>query len=191
MFVFHSETPLVEWSNRKKQGCKRRLDPLLEYPAWMPGTTNRLGLTNHIMASMRDHPYFQLLVGSLKAYDRNWGLPYLTIMNSAGPHFVSMVWDEYLKTAAPHETVRILSQEEYEGYPWSFFTKEEGGTWHHWSPDEVAFKWMGHHVILVATVAFVGIGIAAVILWWVGLWLVRWTFSRRRRGTDFLGTKSG
>lgn len=97
----------------------------------MPGTTNHLGLTQHVMAAVPRHPYFRMLIESLDSYNYNWLLPYLTIMNSAGPHFVSMVWSTYLsETERPD--VRILAQEEYAGNDWSFFTKEAGGTWHHW-----------------------------------------------------------
>lgn len=119
-------------------GCKRDLTPLLAYTAWMPGTTNHLGLTQHVMGTTPHHPYFRMLIDSLESYNYNWLMPYMTIMNSAGPHFVSMVWSSYLSTTKNTE-MRILAQEEYAGNTWSFFTKEQGGTWHHW--DTKLFKW--------------------------------------------------
>lgn len=154
------------------QGCKRRLDPLLMQPAWMPGTTNHIGLTNHVMGSMRNHPYMDLLVHSLQTYNRNLVVPYLTIMNSAGPHFVSMVWDEYLKHPTPSQSaVRVLDLDGYEGQSWSFFIKHEGGTWHKWSPDVAAFRWMGQHVIPVASIAVIALALAVACAWRVG-WLL-------------------
>ena len=56
----------------------------------------------------------------------------MTVMNSAGPHFVSLVWIEYLGMLPGPDEVRILMQEEYVENSWSFFTKEQGGTWNHW-----------------------------------------------------------
>lgn len=124
-----------------------------------------MGLTNHIMGTKKHHRYFQLLIGKLENYDRNWVLPYMTIMNSAGPHFVSMVWSEYLSLPGDKDAVRILEQEEYEGNEWSFFTKAEGGTWHHW--DTVTFRWIGQHVPFVAVVCFIGLCGLVAGIWWV------------------------
>lgn len=138
----------------------------------MPGTTNHLGLTQHVMAAVPRHPYFRMLIESLDSYNYNWLLPYLTIMNSAGPHFVSMVWSTYLsETERPD--VRILAQEEYAGNDWSFFTKEAGGTWHHW--DTALFKWIGHHIIFFVISCFIGLGAASAGIWWVLYVLIsRW-----------------
>ena len=143
----------------------------------MPGTTIRLGLTNHVMGTTRNHPYFQLLLDRLQAYDYNWVLPYMTIMNSAGPHFVSMVWEEYIHTARPRAEVRVLKQDEYSGHEWSFFTKEQGGTWNHW--DTRLFKWAGYHVLLFAVICFVALCSAISCLWWIG-----WKFAARGGTND-------
>jgi inositol phosphorylceramide mannosyltransferase catalytic subunit len=135
----------------------------------MPGTAIRVGLTNHVMGAMKNHPYFQLLVNSLKVYDYNWVLPYMTIMNSAGPHFVSMVWEDYIKMTPRQADVRILMQEEYAGNEWSFFTKEKGGTWNYW--DTRMFKWAGDHIILVSVTCFLCICGLAAFIWW-SVWVV-------------------
>ncbi|KIV84644.1 hypothetical protein PV11_00417 [Exophiala sideris] len=159
-------------------GCRRRLEPLLSYPAWMPGTTNHLGLTNHIMAAVPHHPYFRRLIDSLDRYNYNWILPYLTIMNSAGPHFVSMVWSEYLNLSPPPkraDEVRIIAQEEYVDHAWSFFTKATGGTWHHF--DTALFRWIGHHILLFVTVSLFGL-CAAVGAVWLAVWRM---LARRNR----------
>ena len=155
-------------------GCNRELTPLLSYPAWMPGTTNHLGLTQHVMGSTPQHPYFRMLIDSLDAYNYNWLMPYLTIMNSAGPHFVSMVWSAYL--SAENADIRILAQEEYAGNDWSFFTKEAGGTWHHW--DTALFKWVGDHIVLFITACFIGLCAAAT-----GIWLLLWMVIQKWRSS--------
>jgi len=147
-------------------GCKRKLDPLLFFPAWMPGTTTELGLTNHVMGSMRKHPYFTLLIQSLQRYNYNWVLPYMTIMNSAGPHFVSMVWEHYIHQSVTQPCVRILMQSEYLGHAWSFFTKQQGGTWNYW--DTILFKWVSYHMVTFIVICFVCLCLAVTGIWWLG-----------------------
>ena len=73
----------------------------------MPETANRLGLTNHVMGCVPQHPYFVMLIASLESYNHNWIMPYLTIMNSAGPHFVSMVWESYLRHQSQNEVHKV------------------------------------------------------------------------------------
>jgi len=153
-------------------GCQRNLDPLLAYSVWMPTTKIHVGLTNHVMGTRKQGPYFQLLVNRLQTYDYNWVLPYMTIMNSAGPHFVSLVWEEYLKMRPRQEEVRILMQEEYAGNHWSFFTKEQGGTWNHW--DTRAFKWAGDHIVFVSITCFLGICLSTACAWWIGWKVAVW-----------------
>jgi len=148
----------------------------------MPGTTNHLGLTNHIMATVPHHPYFRLLIDSLDRYNHNWILPYMTIMNSAGPHFVSMVWSEYINKWPPPQQadqVRIIAQEEYAGYDWSFFTKVEGGTWHHF--DTMVFRSIGHHIpLFVAACLLTLFAVVNAVGWVVWKLVVR----RKRMGTE-------
>ena len=168
------------------QGCKRDLTPLLSYPAWMPGTTNHLGLTNHIMATVPHHLYFQLLIHSLARYNYNWFLPYMTIMNSAGPHFVSMVWSEYLHGSPPPKQaneVRIIAQEEYAGHEWSFFTKAPGGTWHNF--DTALFRWIGQHIPLFVAACLFSLCVAASASWWIAFKVVK---RMKRTATELQGT---
>ena len=132
----------------------------------MPTTPIRTGLTNHVMGTRRNSPFFQLLITRLEAYNYNWILPYMTVMNSAGPHFVSLVWIEYLSMLPGPDEVRILMQEEYAENSWSFFTKERGGTWNHW--DTRAFRWVGSHILFFSVMCFLGIGLVLASVWWIG-----------------------
>lgn len=138
----------------------------------MPTTKIRTGLTNHVMGTREHGPYFQLLINRLKSYNYNWILPYMTIMNSAGPHFVSLVWIEYLGMIPHLERVRILMQDDYAGNDWSFFTKEQGGTWNHW--DTRAFKWAGDHMLLTTVVCFVAVSLSTACVWWMGWKVAVW-----------------
>lgn len=143
----------------------------------MPATKIQVGLTNHVMGTEQGHPYFQLLIDRIQAYDYNYVFPYLTIMNSAGPHFVSMVWEEYLRTNITGHEVRILMQEEYKDNEWSFFTKEQGGGWYSW--DHEVFGWAGRHILLVSVVLLFCICAPTSCLWWVV-----WKVAARTRTKD-------
>jgi len=165
-------------------GCLRNLSPLLSFPAWMPGTSNHMGLTNHVMGSVRNHPYFLTLTKSLQAYNINWLLPYLVIMNSAGPHFVSLVWHTYMGSRPRQDEVRILRQEEYAGHAWSFFTKEEGGSWNEW--DTLVFKWIGLHIVLFSVLCFASICAVVSCVWWI-VWRLTMRTGIKREAVKGLG----
>lgn len=83
------------------------------------------------MGSVPQHPFFLKVIRSLQQYDRHWGLPYITVMYSTGPLFLSVIWKEYMKDS-PSETnrVRILMPDEYKNNAWSFFTHHTGNSWH-------------------------------------------------------------
>ena len=49
------------------------------------------------MGSVPHHPFFTLVIESLITYNRNWKLPYITVMYSTGPLFLSVIWQEYKK----------------------------------------------------------------------------------------------
>ncbi len=129
------------------------------------------------MGTRRHHPYFNLLISRLQAYNHNWLLPYMTIMNSAGPHFVSMVWEEYLRMTPESDGVRILMQEDYAGDEWSFFTKKQGGSWNHW--DTAVFQWVGRHVLLFSIMCFLSICAVSSCIWWVV-----WKLARRSQAKE-------
>lgn len=71
------------------------------------------------------------MIELLQQYDRKWVLPYITVMYSTGPLFLSVIWKEYMQDK-PSESgrVRILMQDEYNKFSWSFFTHHTGNSWH-------------------------------------------------------------
>lgn len=143
----------------------------------MPGVKASAGFSNGQMGSSPSHPYFNLLVNSLQSYNINHGTPYLTIMGSAGPHFVSFVWRKYLKRTAGvipvQPRVRILMPAEVfdaTGEAISdgsliedFFTQEKGGTWHTW--DVKVFYWLRHHYSVVVPVVLTVFLLASALIW--------------------------
>lgn len=93
-------------------GCSRRLDPLLTYPAWLRKTTPT-GISNDAMGSIPQHPFFLRVIDSLQPYNRRWPLPYVTVMYSTGPMFLSVIWKEYIRWGTTEEArVRVLMPEE-------------------------------------------------------------------------------
>lgn len=82
------------------------------------------------MGSIPQHHFFLKVMESLQAYDRHWLLPYITVMYSTGPLFLSVIWKEYMPQSFGMDRVRVLMPDEYNGYPWSFFTHNVGNSWH-------------------------------------------------------------
>lgn len=112
------------------QGCNRSLDPLLTYPAWVRRTLPT-GISNDVMGSVPHHPFFLKAIDALPRYDRSWGLPYITVMGSTGPLFLSVIWTHYTRgNVEEQDRVRILFPDEYSKHPWSFFQYHVGNSWH-------------------------------------------------------------
>ncbi|KAJ5217079.1 nucleotide-diphospho-sugar transferase [Penicillium chermesinum] len=158
-------------------GCNRRLDPLLAYPAWLRRTMPT-GISNDVMGSVPQHPFFLRVIKVLQQYDHQWGLPYITIMYSTGPLFLSVLWKEYIQDSpSDMSRIRILMPEEYQKYTWSFFTHHTGNSWH--GKDARLIFWMGQHWQFLT---FCGVSLAA----FVGLFLF-WVYSRiMHRRTEHL-----
>ncbi|KAF2868533.1 nucleotide-diphospho-sugar transferase [Massariosphaeria phaeospora] len=133
-------------------GCNRSLDPLLAYPAWVR-KTNPTGISNDAMGSVPRHPFFLKAIDSLPEYNRHWMLPYITVMASTGPLFLSIIWRHY-NHASPEgdDRVRILFPDEYNNHPWSFFTHHVGNSWHR--NDVKLIFWMAQHWVSVTLVGF-------------------------------------
>ncbi|TGO19566.1 hypothetical protein BTUL_0003g00190 [Botrytis tulipae] len=160
-------------------GCKRRLDPLLSYPAWLRRTIPT-GISNDAMGSVPQHPFFLRVIESLQAYNRNWGMPYITVMYSTGPLFLSVLWIEYMRTVTDEAgRVRNLMPDEYNKHAWSFFNVVKGNSWH--GKDAQTIFWMGKHWFLLTVAGFAIAGVVGGFLWlaW-NMWVVRSGKSSRR-----------
>jgi mannosyltransferase OCH1-like enzyme len=116
-------------------GCNRALEPLLSYPAWVRKTVPT-GISNDAMGAVPQHPFFMRVIDELQNYDRSWLLPYITVMGSTGPLFLSVVWRRYsseglnVGDGEDGGRVRIIFPDEYQGNSWSFFTHHVGNSWH-------------------------------------------------------------
>ncbi|KAF2128344.1 glycosyltransferase family 32 protein [Dothidotthia symphoricarpi CBS 119687] len=133
-------------------GCNRSLDPLLAYPAWVRRTLPT-GISNDAMGAVPHHPFFLKAIDSLTDYNRRWPLPYITVMASTGPLYLSLVWRHYSNTNPEgNDRLRILFPEEYNNHPWSFFTHHVGNSWHR--TDVKVIFWLGRHWLLVTFLGF-------------------------------------
>lgn len=156
-------------------GCNRRLDPLLSYPAWVRRTVPT-GISNDAMGSVPNHPFFKKTIDVLQSYNRRWGMPYITVMYSTGPLFLSVVWKEWMSVTRPQdEHVRILMGDEYKGHTWSFFNISKGSSWH--GKDAQTIFWMGQHWMFLTVAGFALAGVLGVVLWWC------WTGAIMRAGS--------
>ena len=131
------------------QGCNRRLDPLLSYSAWVRKTVPT-GISNDAMGSVPGHPFFLRVIDALPSYDRNWLLPYITVMASTGPLFLSVMWRHFSSSRpATDNRVRILFPDEYQNHSWSFFTHHLGNSWHR--KDVQFILWVSISAVLPAS----------------------------------------
>ncbi|KAI9811001.1 MAG: hypothetical protein M1827_005733 [Pycnora praestabilis] len=146
-------------------GCNRRLDPLLSYPAWLRRTIPT-GISNDVMGAVPQHPFFLRVIDALQVYDRNWRFPYITVMYSTGPLFLSVIWKEYISGEPTEEArVRVLMPDAYNKHKWSFFSHHRGSSWH--GKDARMIFWLGRHWVIITGVGFFMAGVVGLCLWWI------------------------
>jgi inositol phosphorylceramide mannosyltransferase catalytic subunit len=58
--------------------------------------TDPTGVSNDAMGAAPHHPFLDRVLDHLQRYGHTWVLPYLTVMLSTGPLFLSAMWKEYL-----------------------------------------------------------------------------------------------
>lgn len=166
------------------------------------------------MGSVPHHPFFTLVIESLIPYDRNWKLPYVTVMYSTGPLFLSVIWQEYKRgrgargiadgisgitgggvgglagsgrwDGSEAGRVRILQMDEYNRMPWSFFRWHGGSSWH--GDDARLIFWMGRHWMLLTAAGFLIAGIVGLGFWWVYKRVLLFGERHRRRKSGVAST---
>jgi inositol phosphorylceramide mannosyltransferase catalytic subunit len=134
------------------------------------------GLNNNIMGSMAGHPFFRLAVDLLQSYDKNYLLPYLTIMTSAGPHYLTFMWKKYMHSrdsrTEGYRVYRLMPYQRKEGrWENEFFSISEGETWATW--DTKLLIWEGNHVV-IATV----LNICFLVSVSVSIWIFSYSLAR-------------
>lgn len=157
-------------------GCKRRLDPLLTVPAFVRETIPT-GISNDVMGSIPGHPFFLKALSSLQKYQRNWLVPYITIMFSTGPLFLSVMLMQYKRlNLSPSERVKILLSNDYKTRDDSFFSIAQGSSWH--LDDAKVIKSLANHIGLAVVGGFLIAGFIFLLEWWFYQWCVHTNFSK-------------
>ena len=135
------------------------------YPAWVH-RTDPTGISNDVMGSRPNHPFWEYVLENLERYNRNWLLPYVTVMYSTGPLFLSVMWKQWIASGrnAGDGRIRILKQAEFNKHAWSFFNSFAGSSWH--AGDAVLFLWVQENWLM--TVSWILIpGLVLVLAWWL------------------------
>ncbi|OGM46739.1 hypothetical protein ABOM_005071 [Aspergillus bombycis] len=117
--------------------CRRPLDPLLEFPAWIP-KTQPYGVSNDLMASTPGHPFITKVALGLYDHDGFYLSKYITVFFTTGPMYLSSFLTEWFRKVQngpgeeitmPHG-VAILPSMMYDTTAYSFFGHAPGSTWH-------------------------------------------------------------
>lgn len=144
---------------------------MLEYPAWLRRTLPT-GISNDAMGAIPHHPFFERVIQSLERYANNYGMPYITVMSSTGPLFLSIIWKQYMSEERPDQDhVRVLMPPEYRNNAWSIFYIAKGNSWH--GKDAQTIFWMGKHWMLLTFSGFAVAGVVFAIMFyawtaWIG-----------------------
>lgn len=157
-------------------GCMRTLDPLLTVPAFVR-ETEPTGISNDVLGAVPGHLFYLKVIESLKKYQRNWLVPYITIMFSTGPLFLSVMLIQYKRKGVPEAgKVRVLLQEDYKAHPQSFFSIAPGSSWH--LDDAKLIKSLANHIGLAVFGGFLIAGLVFLLEWWFYQWCIRTNFSK-------------
>ena len=139
-------------------GCRRSLDPLVKVPAWLR-KTSPVGISNDAMGFVPGHPFLVKVVNRLSHYNKNWYIPYATIMASTGPLFLSVIWEQYKRwnflrgLNSEDFVIRVLQPEDYKLGSSAFFTISRGSSWHTSEADFVELCLT--HILSCITAGFV------------------------------------
>lgn len=157
-------------------GCARRLDPLLVAPAFVRETVPT-GVSNDVMGSVPGHPFFVKVLESLQTYKRNWLVPYITIMFSTGPLFVSVMLVQYKRLLLSEMSqVRVLLSNDYKTNPNAFFSIAPGSSWH--LDDAKFIKSLANHIGLAVFCGFCIAGLVFALEWYFYQWCIHTNFAK-------------
>jgi inositol phosphorylceramide mannosyltransferase catalytic subunit len=124
------------------------------------------GISNDVMGSVPHHPFFLKVIDALPRYNRNWLLPYITVMGSTGPLFLSLMWRHHVDSwPTGADRVRVLFPDEYSKHPWSFFKFHVGNSWHQY--DVQIIMWMAHNWVFMLFFGFTLAGIFFSGMWYM------------------------
>jgi len=119
--------------------CRRRLNPLLPFPAWFP-KASPFGVNNDLMASRARHPFFKFMLKQLITRNKNLLFPYLTIFWGTSPRFTTDMMKRWIFRGPSHDLGKHKSDlgadavfvlpEEFYAEKYTSFGHSPGGTWY-------------------------------------------------------------
>ena len=126
--------------------------------------TKPIGFSNDIMMSTQGNPFLFKLIKALSTSNKWYGSPYLTVMFSTGPMFLSTIYHQL--TQEENFSIAILPHEMYsmrtKDSTLRFFTHLHGSSWH--GVDVSYFRFFQRNVVSnLVCICFVG---ALVLLLW-------------------------
>lgn len=127
--------------------------------------TRPTGVTNDFMISSARHPVFGAAIARLPFFysiSRVWGkfLPYVAIMITTGPFFLTLAAEGYLleQPSLRSPTVAIINQTELDPY----ITDLQSCTWH--QGDAQTIMWIGRHPWVWFAMGAVGVAVGLYVL---------------------------
>lgn len=113
--------------------------------------TQPFGLSNDVLIASKNSPFFRELLDTLPKKNKWFGSPYLTVMYSTGPMFLSL---QYLTSKIRYE-VLVLPPALYTERGTRYFKHLRGSTWHQ---DDAHFvQWMIRNKYILLVALFVAI----------------------------------
>ncbi|KAL9182285.1 hypothetical protein ACHAXT_012937 [Thalassiosira profunda] len=108
--------------------------------------TQPFGFSNDVLISAKGSSFFKALIDALPSKTRWYCSPYLSVMYSTGPMFLSLQYAR-LPPAKQHD-VLVLPPELYTERKTRYFKHLRGSTWH--QSDAHAVRWVMTHKLVVA-----------------------------------------
>ena len=166
-YVLHAFGVIYMDLNR---GCLAGLDELRIFPSLLQ-LAEPVGVTNDFISATRGHPLLKALIDELPRYAVSWGVPYVTIMFSTGPMFLSSVWANLPRSTLESSGIWIMNQTgRLPGTTFfgrfDYAQEKFSGSWH--GPDAAVIKELGGVLGTFKPIrAFLG---------WIGRnwWLLGW-----------------
>ncbi|TIA92838.1 hypothetical protein E3P81_01283 [Wallemia ichthyophaga] len=159
-------------------GCRRRVDPLLQYPVVLAKTIP-VGVSNDLMFSERKSSFMESVIHNLQTFNHKYFSHYPTVMFSTGPMFISTIYGFWMgnhpDVHKDRDAVRVIPKSLYGKnakvgtVPDSFFDHYYGSSWHADDAGFITFlgRWGRGLLLIGGFVLFIGV--------------VRLVFYRRRR----------
>jgi mannosyltransferase OCH1-like enzyme len=139
-------------------GCRRPLDVLLKYHVVLP-RTEPFGFSNDFMAAEARHPFFKQIIEALEKSNRSYILPFLTVMLSTGPLFMTRQYHQSIC----YKSVVGMGRDMYNEKKGLTF-HVTGSSWHHWDATMINWFWYRRIKIAWCLIAIIVL-IVAVKVW--------------------------